>query len=156
LAAEQPEPNLKAELIERFTRFVDWERLPETMLICVVGDTPIKAQLQKIARRQSIKGRRARVLTVVPEDVADCQVVLIAGEDADQLHAVLTRTNGRPILSIAESPGAAAAGTIINLYLDDQHVRFEININAAKHAGLTLRSKLLKLARIVGDGASLP
>ncbi|NVB79968.1 MAG: YfiR family protein [Kofleriaceae bacterium] len=155
-AGEQPEPDLKAELIERFTRFVDWESLPETMMICVVGDTPIKAQLQKIARRQTIKGRRARVLTVVAEDVADCQVVLIAGEDPDQLHAVLARTNGRPILSISESPGAAAAGTIINLYLEDQHVRFEINTSAAKHARLTLRSKLLKLARIVGGETSAP
>jgi hypothetical protein len=155
-ASEGAEADLKAEFIERFTRFVDWETLPDTMMLCVVGDTPITAQLQKIARRQRIKGKSARVETVAPKDVGACQVVLIAGDDPDQLHEVITRTDGRPILSVAEAPGAAEAGAIINLYIEDQHIRFEINTGAAKRGRLTLRSKLLKLARIVGSGRSAP
>jgi hypothetical protein len=150
-ASQQPEPDLKAELIERFTRFVEWEALPDTFKICVVGDTPITAHLQKIARRQKIKGKPARVLTLEPEYLAGCQVVFIAGDDTDRLHEVIARTNGRPILSIAEAPGAAAAGAIINLYIEDQHIRFAINTGAAKRGRLTLRSKLLKLAKIVGE-----
>jgi hypothetical protein len=150
-ASASPEGDLKAEFIERFTRFVDWEKLPDTVTLCVVGDTPITAHLQKIARRQRIKGKPARVFTVAAEDVDGCQVVLVAGDDPDQLHTVLARTGGRPILSIAEAPGAAKAGAIINLYIEDEHIRFEINTAAAKRGRLTLRSKLLKLARIV-DG----
>jgi hypothetical protein len=150
-ASASPEAELKAEFIERFTRFVDWETLPDTMTLCVVGDSSITAHLQKIAHRQRIKGKPARVVTRAPEDVAGCQLVLIAGDDPDQLHAVLARTEGRPILSIAEATGAAKAGAIINLYIDDEHIRFEINTAAAKRGRLTLRSKLLKLARIV-DG----
>jgi hypothetical protein len=155
-ASASPEADLKAEFVERFTRFVDWETLPDTMTLCVVGDTPITAHLKKIARRQRIKGRPGRVFTVSPDDVEGCQVVLVAGDDPDQLHAVISRTDGRPILSIAEAPGAAKAGAIINLYIEDQHIRFEINTGAAKRGGLTLRSKLLKLARIVDGGRPAP
>lgn len=155
-SASQPESDLKAEFIERFTRFVEWDVLPDTMKICVVGDTPITTHLQKIARRQPIKGKPARVVTVAADGVGDCQVVLIAGDDPDRLHAVIARTHGRPILTIAEAPGAALAGAIINLYIEDNHIRFAINTAAAKHARLTLRSKLLKLARIVGDGKPAP
>ena len=155
-ASASPEGDLKAEFIERFTRFVDWETLPDTVTLCVVGDTPITAHLQKIARRQRIKNKPARVFTVAAEDVDGCQVVLIAGDDSDQLHTVLARTAGRPILSIAEAPGAAKAGAIINLYFEDQHIRFEINTAAAKRGRLTLRSKLLKLARIVGGERPAP
>jgi hypothetical protein len=155
-AKQGAEADLKAEFIERFTRFVDWETLPDTMTLCVVGDTPITAHLQKIARRQRIKGKPARVFTVAPDDVDGCQVVLVAGDDPDQLHVALARTNGRPILSIAEAPGAAKAGAIINLYIEDEHIRFEINTAAAKRGRLTLRSKLLKLARIVDDGKPAP
>ena len=150
-ASHGEEAEVKAEFIERFTRFVDWETLPDTVTLCVVGDTPITAQLQKIARRQAIKGKPARVVTVAPEDVGGCLLVLVAGDDPDQLHAVIARTDGRPILTIAEAPGAATAGAIINLYIEDQHIRFEINTTAAKRGRLTLRSKLLKLAKIVGD-----
>lgn len=155
-ASASPEADLKAEFIERFTRFVDWETLPDTMTLCVVGNTPITAHLEKIARRQRIKDKPARVFTVAPEDVDGCQVVLVAGDDPDQLRAVIARTDGRPILSIAEAPGAAKAGAIINLYIDDNHIRFEINTAAAKRGRLTLRSKLLKLARIVDGGRPAP
>jgi hypothetical protein len=150
-AEEGTEAELKAEFIERFTRFVDWESLPDTVTLCVVGDTPITAHLQKIARRQHIKGKPARVVTIAPEEAGACQVVLIAGNDPHPLHVAIGRTDGRPILSIAEMPGAAAAGAIINLYIEDEHIRFEINTGAAKRGRLTLRSKLLKLARIVGS-----
>lgn len=144
-------PNLKAELVERFTRFVDWGALPEMVTLCVVGETPIAPYLRSIARSRGIKGKPARVLAVQAEQVSACQVVLIAG-DTQQLRAVVARTDGQPILSITdEMPGAGRAGAIINLYVADNHVRFEINTRAAKRAKLTLRSKLLELARIVDD-----
>lgn len=151
-AAAPSEYELKAELIERFTRFVDWERLPATFEICVVGESPITAHLEKIARRQTIKGKRTRVVQIAPEGVAECQAVLIAGDDNKRLRAVLGYISNRSILSIAEAPGAAAAGAMINFYLDHAHIRFEINVNVAKRSGLTLRSKLLSLARIVEGG----
>ena len=166
VAADPTEPELKAEFVERFTRFVDWAQLPEKLSICVVGDSPITPYLEKVARRQLIKGKQARVMKAPAENVGDCQIVLIAGDDHDdddhddddnkRLRAVLDRTAGRPILTIAEAPGAAAAGAIINLYLDDVHIKFEINVSAAKNSGLTLRSKLLRLARIVNGGKAAP
>jgi hypothetical protein len=155
-AAPASEPELKAELIERFTRFVDWDKLPETFSICVVGESPITAHLEKIARRQTFKGKRARVVKAATEAVADCQVVMIPGDDSSRLRAVVSRTDGHPVLSIAEAPGAAVAGAIVNFVIDDPHLRFEINIRAAGRSGLTLRSKLLSLARIVDDRRDVP
>lgn len=154
--ASPSESELKAELIERFTRFVDWEKLPETFSICVVGESGITPHLEKIARRQTIKGKRARVTKIAAEKVLDCQVVVIPGDDSNRLHAVIGRTDGRPILSIAEAPGAAVAGALINFVFDDPHLRFEINVRAAGRSGLTLRSKLLSLARIIDDGKAVP
>jgi hypothetical protein len=155
-AAAPSEPEIKAELVERFTRFVDWPQLPDTFEICVVGASPVTPHLEKIARRQAIKGKRARVVQIAPEGVAECQAVLIAGDDNKRLRAVLGHIGSRSILSIAEAPGAAAGGAIINFYPDESHIKFEINLDAAKRRGLTLRSKLLSLARIVGGGKAGP
>ena len=77
-------------------------------------------------------------------------VVLIGGADKKRLAAVIARTEGRPILTIADAPGAAAGGSVINFYLDGKHVRFEINTRAARDSGLKVRTKLLRLARVVG------
>jgi hypothetical protein len=43
----------------------------------------------------------------------------------------------------------AQRGGVINLTMKDRKVRFDINIDAAERAGLTVSSKLLKLSNIV-------
>jgi hypothetical protein len=43
----------------------------------------------------------------------------------------------------------AAHGGMIQFSLEDQHVRFDINVDAASRARLKISSKLLALAQIV-------
>jgi hypothetical protein len=45
----------------------------------------------------------------------------------------------------------AARGGIIQFSMEDQHVRFDINLEAASRAGLKISSKLLALAQIVNN-----
>jgi hypothetical protein len=154
--AEPSEAELKAEFVERFVRFVDWDEddLPEDeFAVCVLGDSPVTPHLERIGKKRKLRGRRATVAEIdAPEDAADCQLVLIHGSDKKRLRAVLSRTEGQPILTIADATGAAAAGAIINFYRDDNHVRFEINARAAKDSGLKVRAKLLRVARVVRGG----
>jgi hypothetical protein len=151
--AEPSEAELKAEFVERFVRFVDWDDddLPEDeFAVCVIGDSPVTPHLAKIAKKRKLRGRRASVSEIEePEEAIDCQLVLIHGSDRKKLRTILSRTEGHPILTIADAPGAAAAGAIINFYRDEKHVRFEINTRAAKDSGLKVRAKLLKVARVV-------
>ncbi len=150
------EPELKAEFIERFTRFVDWDGadLPDAeFVLCVLGDSVVTEHLQRIVKTRKIKNRRGVVKVVdKPERVDDCQVVLIGGTDKKRLAAVLDRTAGRAILTVADAPGAAAAGAIVNFYRAGKHVKFEINTSAAAASQLVVRSKLLRLARVVKGG----
>jgi hypothetical protein len=154
--ADSSEAELKAELVERFTRFVDWEDrdLPgDEFTVCVIGETPITTYLERLVKNRTIKGRKGRVRTFDrPELIDGCQLVLIGGGDKKRLAAVLSRTEGRPILTVADAPGAGAAGAIINFYRTGSHVKFEINIQAASDSDLEMRSKLLKLARVVKGG----
>ncbi len=156
-AAAPAEPELKAEFIERFLRFVDWEAAAlgaGELVVCVVGDDPITGYLDRIARSRKLKGRKAQIRVLPadkPERVAACHVVVIAGADKKRLSSVLSRTGGHGILTIADAPGAALAGTVINFYREDSHIKFEINVAAAEDAGLILRAKLLRLARLVGE-----
>jgi hypothetical protein len=152
-AAEPTEAELKAEMVERFTRFIDWgaDDLPPTNLaVCVVGESPLTRPLEKIVRSRKIKDRQATVRVVDVSATADCHIVVIGGNDRKRLAAVVARTEGHAILTVADTPGGAAAGAIINFFLDAKHVRFEINTRAARDSGLKVRAKLLRLARVVG------
>ena len=59
---------------------------------------------------------------------------------------VLKRRSGSPVLTIADSPGAARRGVALNLSVAADRVTFEANLQAARDAGLNLSSKLLRLA----------
>src|SRR5947208_119783 len=53
----------------------------------------------------------------------------------------------------AETPGFAERGGIIRFTVEDNRVRFEINVEAAHLAELTISSRLLTLARIIQQPA---
>jgi hypothetical protein len=152
-AAEPSEAEVKAEFIERFTRFVDWDAdaIPaDSFVVCTVGENPITPYLEKLVKHRKLRNRPAALRKLAAsDDLTVCQIVLIGSNDHKTLRNVLKRTDGRPILTVADAPGAAAAGVIINFYVEDDHVRFEINPRAAKDGGLRVRAKLLKLARVV-------
>jgi hypothetical protein len=59
-----------------------------------------------------------------------------------------------PILTIGDAPGFARRGGIINFMLEDNKVRFEVNVEAAKHAVLNISSRLLALAKITTQPAA--
>jgi hypothetical protein len=154
--ADPTEPEVKAEFVERFIRFVDWDEksLGNDFVTCVVGDSPVTPYFQRIAKARKLKDRRAVVVSVAGdklERLVGCHAVFIGAVDKKLLTAVLGRTAGHPVLTISDTPGAATAGVIINFYEEDEHVRYEINVRAAEDSGLILRAKLLRLARIVGE-----
>jgi len=157
-AADQaPEGSVKAELVERFVRFTDWDPadLPATeFVVCIVGTTPMTPYLEKIAKGRKLQKRRAVVVSLSStDDVVDCQLVVIAGNDRQRLRSVLTRTDGRPILTVTEVPSGAAMGATISLYIDAKLPKFDVNASAAKDSGLKLRAKLLsRAAHVVRRG----
>ncbi len=152
-AAGSSEAELKAEFAERFIRFIDWDEddLPDSdFMICVFGESPVTPHLERIAKKRKLKGRRTVIDTIDKlDELAGCQVVLITGTDRKRLASVISRAEGHPILTIADAPGAAAMGAIINFYRDSKHIKYEINARAGEDSGLVLRAKLLRLARIV-------
>ncbi len=95
-----PEYQLKAEFIERFTRFIDWpaEASPGPFVIGVYGDSPLRRHLDAIAAERPMKGRTVQVREVARiEDVDPCHVLFVPGARVRQLPQVLARTSGRPI-----------------------------------------------------------
>jgi hypothetical protein len=59
----------------------------------------------------------------------------------------VTRTLGSlPVLTVGDVSEFAQAGGMIGMRIEDNRVRFDVNLAAAQRAGLTLNSQMLKLA----------
>ena len=82
-----------------------------------------------------------------PTAAQACQVLFIA--DADNLDRELAGLANAPVLTVGDEEGMAARGVMIELIREGPRIAFKINLNAARPAGLTISSQLLKLAREV-------
>jgi hypothetical protein len=160
-AASSPAPSeyqVKAEFIERFTRFVDWPSSAfaspgAAFVVCVRGGGALAEQLELVVARRRIKDRPVRVLHLGSGDrLTPCHLLYVAELDHKAVREITAITRGKAILSVGDQPGFAEDGLLINLILDDKgFVRFEINRDEASVSGLKISAKLMRLARLVGS-----
>jgi hypothetical protein len=146
------EYQLKAELIERFTRFIEWPAQVSrgSFVIGVIGENPFNTYLDDMAKARKIKGRIVDIQRIDdPAGAERCHVLFISSSARSSLPAILAHTRTHPVLTIGDTDGFGEAGVDVNFYNAGDTVRFEINETALEKGGLHASSKLLKLARIV-------
>jgi len=78
---------------------------------------------------------------------APCHILVVS--QAGDLQPALVRTQGQPVLVIAQAPGLAKQGAVLDLPVVQNKVKMEINLSAAKKAGLTPNPGLLRIAEII-------
>ena len=166
-AAAQPEADeytQKAANIRQIGTYVTWPANfapggPDTFVIGVLGKVPFpKEALDRLARLtvrdKKIVLRYFDTLT----DVRPCHVLFLAPEPAERegrrtaaqrLADARARLNGAPTLLVADQEGLGRKGAMINFFLENDRVRFEINPGAARQAGLAISADLLEIGKIV-------
>lgn len=148
------EYKIKAVFLFHFAQFVDWpsnnftgERVP--LVIGVLGEDPFGVYLDQVVAGEAINGHPLEVRRFSrPEDVSDCHILFISGEGQGQLRSSLKVIQDRAVLTVGDSPAFIRAGGMIRFFSQDSKVRLQINPEAARASGLTISSKLLRLADI--------
>ncbi|MBI5427168.1 MAG: YfiR family protein [Nitrospinae bacterium] len=149
---------IKAAFIYNFVKFVKWPERelhpPGNLTLCVTGADPFGPALEKLAEKSKTTENKLIVQRGVnPDGAAQCHLVFVGGPDGVHLERVLDAVKGKPVLTVGDSPGLAQKGVLINFFIEDNKVRFEINVGAARRSGLVVSSELLNLARIVEGGS---
>jgi len=154
LAAPVSEYEVKAAFVHNIAKFVEWPAsvgAQGVLRLCILGSAPLGAAAEDL--RGKPVGRR--VWDVAPVNSGtnsrECNVLFIGAAEAANLPRLLDGLKGSPVLTVGDTEGYAERGVMVNLFLDQNKVRFEINNGAAGRAGLRISSQLLKLARIVAE-----
>ncbi len=147
------EYQVKAAFVYNFIKFVDWPQngtaLPAAMRICIIGTLPDAASFESLAGEE-VRGRRISVQFVQDlVDIRHCDVLFVTASQTGRLPDIIRSLDRRPTLTVGDTKGFALRGVMINMFLENKHVRFEINQTSAEAAGLMISTKLLKLARTV-------
>jgi hypothetical protein len=151
---------LKALFLYNFGSYIEW---PEgtfadkqtPFVIGVLGTAPLDQTLNQIAAQKKIGERRIVIEHYkTPADIKNCQILFVptATPQPQQLKAI-EMIESRPVLAVGESPNFAASGGDINFFVQDNKIRFEVNLDSIKKQQLKVNSKLLAMAKIVGGNA---
>jgi hypothetical protein len=148
---------LKAAFLYKFAGYVEWPEdtraADAPITIGVAGADPFAAELIEITRGRTVAGHPISVRRMMAGDSFDgLQILFIGGEARAGERDLLADARSRPILTVTESDGALAAGSIINFTRDKDRVRFEISLYAAEQSQLKLNSRLLAVADAVHRG----
>jgi YfiR/HmsC-like len=157
-AAQEPPPSVyqvEAAFLYQFTKFVTWppdafhgESSPFD--IGVMGDDPLGSELETIVAHKSFEGHPFRVRRLDFNTLSQarrCQVLFLPPMDRRRLTQVLESLKGARTLTVSRLERSNQPEVMINFFLSDKKVRFEINDRAATRARLKLSAKLLSLAR---------
>ena len=153
--AQATAPALKSAFLYNFAQFTEWPSdvdIAGPLTICVLGDAAVAAALRGTVQGRSIDGREVAVSHVEADGLHGCDVLYLTGLDSKRSQQILDEVKGEPVLTVSDRDQFAQTGGMIGLFVENDRMRFAINVEAAARARLRISSRLLSLATIVKDG----
>jgi len=149
---------VKATFLFNFAQFVDWPPSAfdgplAPIVIGVLGDDPFEETLDDVVRGEVVKNRQLLVARFRNlEALSACHILFVSASETQRYDRILSTLRGRPTLTVGETDGFATHGGMVRFITDRNRVGLQVNVKAARSAGLTISSNLLRPARIVDGG----
>jgi YfiR/HmsC-like len=154
-AETSPEYQVKAVFLFNFAQFVEWppqsyEDPAAPFVIGVLGTDPFGPALEGAVRGETLNGRSfviERYRNVA--EIRHCQILFISRSEAAHIGEIGAALAGHSILTVSDIEDPTQRGVMIRFVAENNRIRLRINADAAKAAGLSISSKLLRPAELV-------
>jgi hypothetical protein len=147
------EYQVKAAFLYHFAKFIEWPAAAvkgEVLVVGVLGKDPFGPTLDFMFEDKTLRGKRFEVRRVNEVSEAQaCHVLFVNLEDKAELRSVLQALSSSPVLTVGSHNLFLTSGGMIQLFVEESKVRFDISLTAAKRSGLSISAQLLRLARVV-------
>lgn len=154
------EYKVKAAFLFHFAQLVDWpagalDSGDQSLNLCIFDDEPRRQELQTTVEGKLIGTRVLHVrLLSQPQAVQSCNILFLSRDEGWRQATILRSLRDRPVLTVGETDNFLSDGGMIQLRIEMDKVRFDVNAGAADLSHLKISSRLLLLATSVtlGDG----
>ena len=151
----------KAGFLYNFALFTTWPTnalsgSTQPILIGVLGHDSSASVIRETLAGKRINQHPLEVREYEhAREARGCHVLYIGLTEASQLAEELPGLDNAAVLTVGDLAGFAEQGGMIALVKTNNRVAFTINLAAAKKSGVTLSSKLLRLAvKVINPAAS--
>ena len=143
------EAEIKAAMVVNFTKFIEWTGskgdVKAPLVIGVAGDDPIYEALESLVRDRT-GGRTVQLRRFEqPADGDTCHLLYLGRGVKKRLPDFLAGAR-KGVVTVGDADGFTRAGGTIGFLVAGNKLRFEVNLTAAAPAGITISSRLLRLA----------
>lgn len=153
---ESPEYHVKAVFLYNIAQFVEWPKdsvSEETspIIIGVLGKDPFGPYIDETVNGEEVNGHPLIVERyAAASEIKNCDILFIHSALSPKLAGILKNLKGKSILTISDAPNFAKQGGMVRFFTQENKIRIQINLEAVKEENITISSKLLRLAEIVG------
>jgi hypothetical protein len=152
------EYQIKAAFLFHFAQLVEWpagalNAGDHSINLCIFEDEPRRHELQSTIEGKPIGSRVFHVRQLSPaQEIQGCHILFLSRDEARRQSAMLKSLRGLPVLTVGETANFLTDGGMIRFHLEDNKIRFDINLGAADLSRLKISSRLLLLATSVNRG----
>jgi bifunctional DNA-binding transcriptional regulator/antitoxin component of YhaV-PrlF toxin-antitoxin module len=108
------------------------------------------------SKAENIKATIDTIANGQMETLKRCHLLFICPSEKKNVNEIIGLVKNQGVLTVADTQGFLDAGGIVNFVIEDNKVRFDINLTASEKARLKIRSQLLRLAKkVVKDGVDV-
>ena len=152
------EHQVKIAFLFNFAKFVDWPdgvfKSPQSPLnLGLIGNDAFCREVEVALQGKVVNGRPLVVRRLHAADAGNGVEILFVSPAEPEPQRILAGLGAAPILTVGDAQEFAHQGGMINFRMEDNKVRFEINLEAARRTGLKISSRLLAVALVFHDDA---
>ncbi|SKB49428.1 protein of unknown function [Alkalitalea saponilacus] len=141
----------QVQFIYNFTRLVQWPGLERqlTFRIGVLGkDQPITKELLESAHERNVAGKPIEIIEFESLDkLTACHILFVPNSQLSFLRRASNMLLGVPVLIITEAQDFTPNEAVINLYVDNERMRYRLSERRAEERNLTLSRQIIHYSR---------
>jgi hypothetical protein len=155
--ATPSQAEIRAAFVFNFVKFTEWPMQAyadagSPLTTCFLGADDVRAAFQTVSKGKALSGRFLESKAVKSAaDMSNCQVLYVDSPRSPVVIDALKSARQRDALAIGTSEDFLVCGGMLRLQIENNRMRFDVNVGAIGRTKIKLSSKLLALARNVVD-----
>jgi len=147
--------DIQAAFLIKFCSYVTWpegsfSNPEDPVIVGILGRDPFGSKVDNIARSFKADGRNVEIRRFkYSASLGPAHILFISSSEAAQMSQITSELSGDPVLLVSNIPNFLEYSGMVNFLIVGKKIRFNISRTNSQKAGLTISSKLLRVAHEV-------
>ena len=151
------EHHVKAVFLYRLSNFIDWPDAafpdPDSpFTYCAVRSSAVGGALREIVSGKEVRGRSISFVDIgAVGDLTVCHILYIPRSERAKIRNILNNVRYSSVLTVSDTDGFITNGGAMALTRKENRIQIVVNMKALRDTRISVSSKLLRLATVVGN-----